>query len=188
MPDYLPGNSPSNEPINAVGLMGSRANKYYILAAAVLGLDQLTKVYFMHKLALYDSVAVIDPVLDFTLAYNKGAAFSFLANQSGWQKWFFVVLGLVVAGFIVRYLRAIDRRATVLALGLAGVLGGALGNVLDRVLYGHVIDFIHVHWDDAWHYPIFNVADIGICLGVFLIVWDMLFLEKPRVQASNADG
>lgn len=103
-----------------------------------------------------------------------------LANQSGWQKWFFAVLGVAVSAFVIGYLRKIPKTAYVLSLGLALVLGGAIGNVVDRVLHGHVIDFIHVHYADAWHYPIFNIADIGICVGMALVVIDMLFLESRR--------
>ncbi|WFF38156.1 signal peptidase II [Moraxella nasibovis] len=161
---------------------GNKAMGYYLIALVVLIFDQITKVYFNTRFELYETVDVISPVLNWTLAYNRGAAFSFLADQAGWQKWFFVILGLAVAVFIIRYLRQIPKSAKVLSLGLALVLGGAVGNVIDRILYGYVIDFIHVHWYDIWHYPIFNTADIGICVGMALVVYDMLFLEKKREQ------
>lgn len=159
---------------------GSFAGRYYILAVAVLLLDQLSKYYFEQRLAEYETIALIEPVLNFTLAYNRGAAFSLLANQSGWQKWFFVLLGSVVAVFLLAYLRQVPRQAYTLSVGLGLILGGAVGNVIDRLLYGHVIDFIHVHYGDAWHYPIFNVADMGICVGMVLVLIDVLFLEKKR--------
>lgn len=161
---------------------GKAAAKYYLLAVIVLILDQISKQYFESIFDLGDSVAVIEPVLNWTLAYNYGAAFSFLADQPGWQKWFFAILGSVVSIFIISYLRKIPKNAPILSLGLAMVLGGAIGNVLDRVFFGYVIDFIHVHWHDVWHYPIFNIADIGICVGMALVVIDMLFFEKKREQ------
>lgn len=154
--------------------------KFYFIAVVVLILDQLTKYYFNTKFELHETVDVIAPVLNWTLAYNYGAAFSFLAQAGGWQKYFFALLGLAVAIFIISYLRQIPKNAKLLAWGLALVLGGAIGNVIDRFIHGYVIDFIHVHYADVWHYPIFNIADIGICIGMALVVIDMLFFEKNR--------
>lgn len=169
-----------NKTLN-LALNGKSAFGYYILALAVLIIDQITKIGFQKWLKVeYTSVPVIEPFFNWTLAYNRGAAFSFLANQGGWQKYFFALLGIAVSVFIIRYLRQIPKSARVLSFGLALVLGGAIGNVIDRFLYGYVIDFIHIHWYDVWHYPVFNVADIGICVGMALVVWDMLFLEKKR--------
>ncbi|MFC0820687.1 signal peptidase II [Moraxella marmotae] len=162
----------------------NKSISYYLIALAVLIFDQISKYYFESILNIGESIDVINPVLNWTLAYNHGAAFSFMADQGGWQKWFFVILGLVVAGYIINHLRKIAHTAKLLAFGLALVLGGAIGNVLDRILHGHVIDFIHVHYADVWHYPIFNIADIGICVGMALVVYDMLFLEKKRQAKS----
>ena len=154
---------------------------YYVIAVVVLILDQLTKYYFNSTFELYETVDVIPPILNWTLAYNHGAAFSFLADQSGWQKWFFAGLGLLVSVFIIGYLRQTTKNAaTILSLGLALILGGAIGNVIDRFIHGYVIDFIHVHYADVWHYPVFNIADIGICVGTALVVIDMLFFESKR--------
>lgn len=159
---------------------GSRAFIWYLLSLALLVLDQWSKWLAETKLNFHEPVPVIEPVLNWTLAYNYGAAFSFLADQSGWQKWFFAGLALIMAIFLLIYLTKVPRQARLLSTGLALVLGGAVGNLIDRLLHGHVIDFIHVHYADAWHYPIFNVADMGICIGVALIVIDMLFLEGKR--------
>jgi len=159
---------------------GSRAFIWYLLALAVLIIDQWTKWLAETNLNFLEPVPVIEPFLNWTLAYNYGAAFSFLADQAGWQKWFFAGLALVMSLFLIGYLVKAPRKARLLSFGLALVLGGALGNLIDRLLHGHVIDFIHVHYADVWHYPIFNIADIGICIGVALIVIDMLFLEKKR--------
>ena len=159
---------------------GSRAFVWYLLSLALLVLDQWTKWLAETKLNFHEPVPVIEPILNWTLAYNYGAAFSFLADQGGWQKWFFAGLALIMAIFLLTYLTKVPRQARLLSTGLALVLGGAVGNLIDRLLHGHVIDFIHVHYADAWHYPIFNVADMGICIGVALIVIDMLFLEGKR--------
>ena len=159
---------------------GRLALNWYLLSLVVVIFDQWTKWLAETKLTFLEPVAVIEPFLNWTLAYNYGAAFSFLADAGGWQKWFFAGLALLMSLFLIGYLIKAPRQAKLLALGLALVLGGAVGNLIDRLLHGHVIDFIHVHYADVWHYPIFNIADIGICIGVALIVIDMLFLEKKR--------
>lgn len=157
-----------------------RALLWYVLSVVVIGLDQWTKWLAELKLNFHEPIAVIEPILNWTLAYNYGAAFSFLADQGGWQKWFFAGLSFVMSLFLVVYLTRAPRQAKLLNVGLALILGGAIGNLIDRVRIGKVIDFIHVHYADVWHYPIFNVADIAICIGVAIVVIDMLFLEGKR--------
>ncbi|WP_201550600.1 signal peptidase II [Psychrobacter sp. DD43] len=159
---------------------GRLALNWYLLSLVVIILDQWTKWLAETNLTFLEPVPVIEPFLNWTLAYNYGAAFSFLADAGGWQKWFFAGLALLMSLFLIGYLAKAPRQAKLLSLGLALVLGGAVGNLIDRLLHGHVIDFIHVHYADVWHYPIFNIADIGISIGVLLIVIDMLFLEKKR--------
>lgn len=159
---------------------GRRAFMWYLLSLVVIIIDQWTKWLAETKLTFHEPVPVIEPFLNWTLAYNYGAAFSFLADAGGWQKWFFSGLALVMSLFLIVYLIKAPRKATLLSFGLALVLGGAVGNLIDRLLHGHVIDFIHVHYANVWDYPIFNIADMGISIGVALIVIDMLFLEKKR--------
>ena len=159
---------------------GSRAFIWYLLSMVVVTLDQWTKWLAETKLSFHEPVAVIEPFLNWTLAYNYGAAFSLLADAGGWQKWFFSGLAFVMSVFLIIYLLKVPRQAKLLSMGLALVLGGAVGNLIDRLLNGKVTDFIHVHYADVWHYPIFNIADIGICIGIALIVIDMLFLEGKR--------
>ncbi|WP_019672266.1 signal peptidase II [Psychrobacter lutiphocae] len=159
---------------------GSQALLWYLLSALVIGLDQWTKLLADSSLQFHQSIPVIEPYLNWTLAYNYGAAFSFLADQGGWQKWFFAGLSLVMSLFLLIYLTRAPRQARLLNVGLALILGGAIGNLIDRVRIGKVIDFIHVHYADVWHYPIFNVADIAICTGVAIVVVDMLFFENKR--------
>ena len=159
---------------------GSRAFIWYLLSMVVVTLDQWTKWLAETKLSFHEPVTVIEPFLNWTLAYNYGAAFSLLADAGGWQKWFFSGLAFVMSVFLIIYLLKVPRQAKLLSMGLALVLGGAIGNLIDRLLNGKVTDFIHVHYADVWHYPIFNIADIGICIGIALIVIDMLFLEGKR--------
>lgn len=157
-----------------------RALLWYLLSLLVIGLDQWTKWLAELKLNFHEPIPVIEPILNWTLAYNYGAAFSFLADQGGWQKWFFAGLSLAMSIFLVIYLTRAPRQAKLLNVGLALILGGAIGNLIDRVRIGKVIDFIHVHYADVWHYPIFNIADIAICIGVAIVVIDMLFFESTR--------
>lgn len=159
---------------------GSRAFIWYLLALIVLVVDQWTKWLAETNLTFNEPVSVIEPFLNWTLAYNYGAAFSFLADAGGWQKWFFSGLALVMSIALIVYLAKAPRQAKLLSFGLALVLGGAVGNLIDRLLHGHVIDFIHVHYADVWNYPIFNIADMGICIGVAIIIIDMIFLEGKR--------
>jgi len=152
------------------------------LAVAVVLADQLSKGWIERAFALYDSVAVL-PVLDITRLHNPGAAFSFLAGAGGWQRWAFTGLALVVSAAILVWLRVVPARSQVaLASGLALILGGALGNVLDRIEHGHVVDFIHVHWGRAY-FPAFNIADAAITVGAGLLLLDA-FLEWRRERAA----
>jgi signal peptidase II len=143
---------------------------YLWLTALVIALDQTTKAAIEHSLGLYQSIVVL-PVLDITRAHNTGAAFSFLAGEAGWQRWLFTVLAIVVSVALVLWLRRIDFEARVLACAVALILGGALGNVIDRLRLGHVIDFIHVHWGEHY-FPAFNVADSAITIGAALLLLD----------------
>lgn len=159
---------------------GKKAVLWYSLAVLAMIIDQVTKLYFEHNFQLYDSVPLIEPILNFTLAHNHGAAFSFLADKGGWQKWLFSGLALAVSLGIMAYLRKVPQQAKALSLGLAMIMSGALGNLIDRVRLGYVIDFIHVHYGNVWHFPIFNVADMAINLGVALVLIDAFFFEKKR--------
>lgn len=149
------------------------------LSAIVFVLDQVTKLYFEGSLQMYQQIVVIPGYFSWTLAYNTGAAFSFLADHGGWQRWLFAVIAIGVSAVLVVWLRRLPRRGQGwLALGLALVLGGALGNLFDRVAYGHVIDFILVHWQNRWYFPAFNIADCAISVGAVLLALDMFKSEK----------
>jgi signal peptidase II len=151
------------------------------LAAAVILLDQVTKSWIQRHFEYAESVAVL-PVLNITLRYNTGAAFSFLADASGWQRWFFAALALSVVTAIVIWLRRMDGRAQArLACSLSFIMAGALGNLIDRLRLGHVVDFIHAHWGDA-DFPAFNVADSAITVGAILMLLDA-YLDSRREKA-----
>jgi signal peptidase II len=145
------------------------------LSLAVIALDQATKFLVTRFLALYERVEVL-PVLDFTLLHNTGAAFSMLAGASGWQRWLFIGLAGVVSVLLIVWIWRIPRGDKLLPLALALILGGAIGNVIDRIWHGYVVDFIHAHWGDAY-FPAFNIADSAITVGAALLILDA-FREK----------
>ena len=142
------------------------------LTLGVIVLDQVTKAWMVQLFRIYESVQVL-PVLDITLLFNTGAAFSFLSDASGWQKWLFVVLALGVGLAILGWLRRLRARSQAwLCCSLTLILGGALGNVIDRLRIGHVVDFISVHWGRTYYFPAFNVADSAITIGAALLLLD----------------
>jgi len=147
------------------------------LSLVVIVLDQATKFLVTRFLDLYERVEVL-PVLDFTLLHNTGAAFSMLAGASGWQRWFFIGLAGVVSVVLTVWIWRIPRGEKLLPLALALVLGGAIGNVIDRVWHGYVVDFIHAHWGGAY-FPAFNVADSAITIGAALLIIDAFRQRGP---------
>jgi signal peptidase II len=141
------------------------------LALVVIVLDQVTKALIVGSLQLGDSHPVTS-FFNIVRAHNTGAAFSFLAGAAGWQRWFFVTLGIGAAGFIVWMLRSHPTQK-LFCFAVTMIMGGALGNVVDRLLHGHVVDFIQVHWR-GWYFPSFNLADSAITLGAILLIADEL--------------
>lgn len=141
------------------------------IALAVVLLDQFTKTLIVGFFHLGDS-RTVTPFFNVVRVHNSGAAFSFLAGASGWQRWFFVVLGVAAAGFIV-WMLARHAAQALFCSALALILGGAVGNVIDRLLHGHVVDFVQLHWR-GWYFPAFNVADSAITVGAALLVVDEL--------------
>ena len=141
------------------------------IALAIIVLDQITKAIIVARLELGD-LHVVTPFFDIVRAHNRGAAFSFLRDASGWQRWFFTAIGIGAAIFIVWMLRRHGGQR-LFGWALSLILGGALGNVIDRLLHGHVVDFIQVHWGRAY-FPAFNVADSAISIGAALLILDEL--------------
>jgi signal peptidase II len=149
------------------------ALRWLWLSLAVVIADQLTKALIVREFELYEVLDVL-PVLEITRLHNTGAAFSMLAGASGWQRWFFIGLALVVSAGIVYWMRNLPRQsAAYLPVALALVMGGALGNVIDRIWHGYVIDFLHFHWGTAY-FPAFNVADTCITIGAGLLILDAI--------------
>jgi signal peptidase II len=140
------------------------------LSLGVIALDQATKFLATRFLELYERVEVL-PVLDFTLMHNTGAAFSLLAGASGWQRWFFIGLAFTVSAVLMVWIWRTPRGEKLLPLSLSLILGGALGNVIDRIVHGYVVDFIHAHWGAAY-FPAFNIADSAITIGAGLLILD----------------
>jgi signal peptidase II len=152
------------------------------LALLVIVLDQLVKAWVVNHFQLFERVHLL-PVLDIILTYNTGAAFSFLADAAGWQRWLFVLLALAVSAVLIgwlRRLRALTQR--LLCCGLALIVGGALGNLIDRLRHGRVVDFVHAHWGEHY-FPAFNVADSAITIGAALLLLDAL-LESRRGRSG----
>jgi len=147
------------------------------ISGLVVVLDQITKYIADSKLDLRVPGEVF-PGLNMTLYYNKGAAFSFLSNAGGWQRWFFMAISIAVSLALVYWLRDVDKNRKALTWGLALILGGAVGNLIDRSLFGHVIDFIDVYYEN-WHWPAFNIADSAISVGASLLIIDMFTYKEP---------
>ena len=160
-----------------------RAVAWLLLSACVVLADQVSKAYITRHFMEFEFIRIL-PILDITRMHNVGAAFSFLASASGWQRWLFIGLaGVVSIGIIVWLIRLPRGAHALLAAGLALVLGGALGNVIDRIRLGHVIDFIHFHWNGAY-FPAFNVADSAITVGAACLLLDALFEGKRKPDAN----
>ena len=154
--------------------------KWLAISAIVLVLDQLTKHLVTRAFTLYESVEITS-FFNLVLVHNRGAAFSFLSDAGGWQRGFFIVLALVASGWIVWLLRK-HPQETLFCFALSLVLGGALGNVIDRVLVGAVVDFLDFHVF-GYHWPAFNVADMGISCGAVLLIWDAM-TSKGKAAAA----
>ena len=155
--------------------------KWLVLAALLVVLDQLTKYLAVQGIPAGSSIPLL-PSLALVLTYNTGAAFSFLASASGWQRWFFVLVAVAASALIIWMLHR-HRGETFLCIGLALILGGAIGNLVDRVLVGAVVDFILVYWRQ-YQWPAFNVADSCITIGAGMLIWDSL---RPSRKAQRAD-
>ena len=154
------------------------------LTLGVIVLDQASKAWMLHHFFLFERVHLL-PVLDIILTYNTGAAFSMLADAAGWQRWLFVALALGVSVTLTVWLRRLAAATHgLIACGLALIIGGALGNMIDRLRLGHVIDFIYAHWG-AHYFPAFNVADSAITVGAGLLLLDAWLEARRGHRGSN---
>jgi len=152
--------------------------KWLWLSLLALVLDQGSKLAIAGSMKLYESIQIM-PFFKLTYVHNTGAAFSFLSEAGGWQRWFFAGLALVISVVIAVWLTRLKKHETLLAVALALVLGGAVGNLIDRLAYGYVIDFLDVYYE-SWHWPAFNIADSAITLGVVLMLAESFGLVHPK--------
>jgi signal peptidase II len=142
--------------------------KWLGLSFLAVLLDQLSKLLIADNMQLYQSINIM-PYVNLTYVHNTGAAFSFLSEAGGWQRWFFAALAIVIGSVIAVWLSRLKAHETLMAVSLSLVLGGAIGNLIDRLAYGYVIDFLDIYVQ-SWHWPAFNVADSAITLGVVLML------------------
>lgn len=147
--------------------------RWLTLSLLVVLLDQVTK-YVANTALVYAEPLAVVPSFNLTLMYNRGAAFSFLSEAGGWQRWFFVTISVLASVLLIVWLSRLKRQQWLLALALALVLGGAVGNLIDRLWFGYVIDFIQLYYRN-FYWPAFNVADSAITVGAGLLIWDALF-------------
>ena len=145
------------------------------LSALVIFLDQFTKLWVSRSFAYGENLAVTE-FFNLVLVHNRGAAFSFLSGAGGWQRWFFSVIAVLASGWMIWLLRK-HRQDPLFCFALSLILGGALGNLIDRVAYGYVVDFLDFYWQ-MYHFPAFNVADSAVTCGAALLIWDG-FTKKP---------
>jgi len=157
--------------------------KWLWLSLVVIVFDQVTKQMVTDSLHLYQSIPIL-PSLNLVLVHNSGAAFSFLSDAGGWQRWFFVVLAMGVSVVILIWIKRLKQEERRLAVALSLVLGGAIGNVWDRIAHGYVVDFIDVYYGE-WHWPAFNVADSAICVGAALLILDALFNKEKQTKVEK---
>jgi signal peptidase II len=158
--------------------------KWLWIALVVIVLDQITKQLASNLLEMYQPVALM-PMFNWTLMHNTGAAFSFLSDQAGWQRWFFTLIALLVSAVLIAWTSKLKANEKGQAIAFALVLGGALGNVIDRIAYGYVIDFIDVYYKQ-WHWPAFNIADSAISIGVVLLIIES-FRQHKREGAGEGE-
>jgi len=154
------------------------------LSAVVFLLDQWTKTIATESLKIYEAV-VVNGYLNWTLMHNEGMAFSFLADQSGWQRWGISIVAIIIVIWLLFWLKKSDFKSKFLNLGLVFVIGGALGNIYDRLNLGYVIDFIEAHYNDNF-WPAFNIADTAISIGAFFLILDLIVGEKKADENKSS--
>lgn len=165
--------------------MNNTMLKWLWLSVLVIVLDQITKYMASTMLVYYKPVALM-PLFNLTLMHNTGAAFSFLSSAGGWQRWLFTAIALGVSVFLVLWLKRLSVQEKLQAISLALILGGALGNVIDRIRFGYVVDFLDFYYD-KWHFPAFNIADSAITIGAVLIIFDSIFGAGSKSSQLKAD-
>lgn len=156
---------------------------FFTISLAVIVLDQITKISILNTFSLGESLNLL-PIFDLTYVRNYGAAFSFLSDAGGWQRWFFTGIAIVISILLINWIIKTPKEQHLLLWSYSLILGGAVGNVTDRLMYGYVVDFLHFYYDN-WHFPAFNVADIAISIGAALLILEA-FLEY-RYEKHHKD-
>jgi len=160
--------------------------KWLWVSVIVIALDQITKSIAVDQLQLYQSAAMFSG-FSFTLMHNVGAAFSFLSDASGWQRWLFTAIAIVVSAAIIMWIKRLAQDQRMTAIALTMILGGAIGNLWDRVVLGYVIDFIDVYYGDH-HWPAFNIADSAISVGAALLILDWFLTARQQHNSPSAQS
>ncbi len=158
--------------------------KWTILSLIIIILDQITKMIASANLQMFDPIAII-PMLNFTLMHNEGAAFSFLSDAGGWQRWFFSGLAFTVSIVLIVWIKKLKPEEKALAISLSLILGGAIGNLIDRLRFGYVVDFIDVYYG-TMHWPAFNIADSAITVGaIWMIISSFRQSDDEKKDSKN---
>jgi signal peptidase II len=152
---------------------------------AIVVLDQLTKYSISQGFSLYESIQIF-PGLNITYVHNTGAAFSFLSDAGGWQRWFFVSFSSIISVGLLVWMKNHPGTKVWMAVSLALIIGGAIGNLIDRVYLGYVIDFIDVYYD-KWHWPAFNVADSAISIGIVMLIIDSFWFDHAELSTYSGE-
>ena len=169
--------------LNVVSQTGLR---FLWISAVTVLLDLWSKYEVMAKMDLYEPIQVM-PFFNFTYVHNYGAAFSFLHGAGGWQRWFFTAIAIAVSVVILWWLKQTPKQQKLLPVAFSFILGGAIGNVYDRIVHGYVIDFLDFYVND-WHWPAFNLADSAIFVGAALLIWDMLTNKSDSASDTTTQS
>jgi signal peptidase II len=153
--------------------------KWLSLSLFAIVLDQATKLAVAASMPLYESIPLIPGLFNLTHVHNTGAAFSFLSQAGGWQRWFFAALAVAVSVSLTLWMARLKKHEILLAVSISLILGGAIGNLIDRLAYGYVIDFLDVYYQ-SWHWPAFNIADSAICVGVALLILESFGIGQGK--------
>ena len=160
--------------------------KYIVLSGIIVAADKISKIWAEQMLGSGEVISITS-WFDFSLVYNSGAAFGLLNDAGGWQTAFFAIIAVIVSGVLVVLIKQLEDRERLLGVAYACVLGGAIGNLIDRLMYGKVVDFVHWFYQD-YHWPHFNIADIAICIGAAILIADALgILSGKNTQAESSD-
>jgi signal peptidase II len=178
--------STSEPTVKRVAFSGRWYLLLILLALALLVFDQYTKWLAIQHLTYNLPVPVLQPWLNWTLVHNYGAAFSFMSVSGGGQHWFFVSIAVAAGIGLPIWITRLDRSERMLSLALSCIWAGAIGNLIDRLRFRYVVDFIHVHWRDVWNYPVFNIADSAITVGAVLLIWHELRLWRATRKRAAA--